>query len=78
VVHHANARRLTLHLAVDNDEIALEVRDDGIGFSRGARPALGHFGLEGMQERAQLAGGMLTIHSQPGQGASVLLAIRGR
>ena len=78
VVHHANARRLTLHLEVDDEEIALEVRDDGIGFSRGARPASGHFGLEGMQERAQLAGGMLTIHSQPGQGASVQLAIRGR
>ena len=35
--------------------------------------ALGHFGLQGMSERAELIGAKLTIDSDPGGGTTVQL-----
>jgi signal transduction histidine kinase len=49
------------------------VRDDGKGFDPGA--AAGGFGLVGMRERVELAGGELRIESRPGRGAAVLARI---
>ncbi len=77
VVHHANARHLAVKLAVAREEITLLVQDDGIGFTPESGAPSGHFGLKGMQERAQLAGGVLTITSKPSQGATVCLVIKG-
>jgi len=55
--------------------VIVSVRDDGVGFdfdtvrmSRARRPSLG---LAGMQERAALMGGEVTIQSSPGQGTLV-------
>jgi signal transduction histidine kinase len=88
VVHHANAHRLTLSLTLDPTAnppddptaISLKVADDGIGISatstETAAPT-GHFGLKGMRERAQLAGGVLRVCSQPGQGTCIELEIKG-
>ncbi|MEI7989630.1 MAG: sensor histidine kinase [Chloroflexota bacterium] len=77
VVHHANAQRLTVKLAVDGEDIDLIVRDDGIGFHAEKKPTPGHFGLPGMQERAHLVGGKLSINSNPGSGTTVHLTIEG-
>lgn len=44
----------------------LTVRDDGIG---GANP--GGRGLRGIADRAEAAGGRLTIESRPGQGTLI-------
>jgi signal transduction histidine kinase len=76
VAHHANARNLLLHLTC-NDGVLLEVRDDGIGFNPQQTRTPGHFGLPGMQERAALVGSLLTITSQPGQGTTIQLHIKG-
>lgn len=77
VVQHANARNLTICLDCDKDDLCLIVQDDGIGFNLGQNGHPEHFGLPGMRERAQLAGGALTIESQPGQGSTLQLAIKG-
>ena len=74
VVHHANARRLTVQLTVD-DEVSLRVSDDGHGFDPQEAESATHFGLSGMRERAQLAGGDLSISSQPGEGTTIQLTI---
>ena len=74
VVQHAAAHRLALRLECGAERLALVVSDDGIGF----RPGAGvpeHYGLPGMRERAQLAGGQLAIESAPGQGTRVRLEI---
>jgi signal transduction histidine kinase len=60
VIHHANAQHLAVKLVV-NDEIFLEIRDDGIGFNPEIGLPSGHFGLKGIQERARLVGGTLTV-----------------
>jgi signal transduction histidine kinase len=54
----------------------LQVCDDGQGFKLRPNQEADHFGLPGMQERAQLAGGELTIDSQPGRGTTVQLSIK--
>jgi signal transduction histidine kinase len=73
--HHANARTLTVQLSVDGPAVLLLVRDDGLGFDVRQGKASGHFGLSGLQERAHLAGGQLTIDSRRGQGTTIRLII---
>lgn len=74
VVHHANARTMTVRLSFNGD-ILLQVSDDGQGFDPKQAEATGHFGLAGMRERAALVGGELTVTSQPGAGTIVQLTI---
>jgi signal transduction histidine kinase len=68
---HADASRVTLHLAADGAEIALSVDDDGRAHDEGATgpgatalgpTALG-MGLLGMRERVAMLGGQLDIRS---------------
>lgn len=71
VVHHAKAKFATLSLFFDQ-EIKLEVKDDGIGFAVPKSPTEfapgGHFGLLGMRERTDLIGGILEVKSEAGEG----------
>jgi len=77
VIHHANARQLIVKLEVIDKDIMLLVQDDGIGFNSEANISAGHFGLAGMRERAQLAGGELLVTSQPNHGTSIRVWIKG-
>lgn len=77
VTHHANAKNLTVDLIFNGQEVSLLVRDDGIGFKEQPDENGNHFGLPGMRERAHLVGGNLTIDSQPGQGTTIRLSIKG-
>jgi signal transduction histidine kinase len=76
VTHHANAQTLQLHLTCQNGEIDLRVRDDGQGFTAQTGEQPNHFGLSGIRERAQLAGGVITIDSRAGHGTTVQLSIK--
>jgi len=79
VVKHANARRVCIHLAVQDGWLTALVEDDGRGFDLAAvwhsEDQARGLGLLGMQERVALLGGELTIHSQPGQGTRVSIKI---
>jgi signal transduction histidine kinase len=77
VVQHADAHNLLVRLTCDQAGLQLVVQDDGIGFSQGQNSHPEHFGLPGMRERAQLAGGALMLSSKPGQGTRVQLVIKG-
>jgi signal transduction histidine kinase len=75
VLRHSKAANAWVRLAVEGGNLVLTVRDDGVGFDMGAmrRPGSGPggIGVLGMQERMGLAGGLLDIRSQPGQGCIV-------
>ncbi|MFI0357278.1 sensor histidine kinase [Actinomadura sp. 9N407] len=64
---HAGAGRIGVTLSYMDDEVTLDIRDDGRGFSRPTRG----FGLTGMRERAERVAGTLEIESEPGQGTAV-------
>ena len=67
IVKHARATKVNLHLAGEENEFILEVRDNGRGFNP-AEPFPGHLGLRSMNERVTRMGGTLTIKSVPEQG----------
>jgi signal transduction histidine kinase len=75
VKKHAGAKHLWVQLEYGPGEIALEVRDDGKGFSvvDGAASPPGHYGLTGMRERAETIRGTLEITSETGAGTTVRL-----
>ncbi|XRQ15017.1 sensor histidine kinase [Actinomadura welshii] len=64
---HAHADRIGVTLSYMDDEVTLDIRDDGRGFTR---PTSG-FGLTGMRERAERVAGSLEIESEPGRGTAV-------
>ena len=73
VQKHAHARRARLTLSFMGDVVALDVRDDGIGFdAQRPEPASGGgFGLQGMRQRVARVAGTLVIESEPGGGTAV-------
>ncbi|MFN7914156.1 MAG: two-component regulator propeller domain-containing protein [Vicinamibacterales bacterium] len=77
---HAQASSIRMHLHYDPDRVTLTVSDDGRGFdtARGPEGTTDHYGLTTMHERAQQAGGRLTISSTPGQGTVVEAQIQTR
>jgi signal transduction histidine kinase len=77
VLHHAQATHLTFRLSSDERLLNLLIRDDGVGFDPRAGLPTGHFGLTGMRERAELAGGQLKIDSCPNAGTAIHLVLRG-
>jgi signal transduction histidine kinase len=75
VSRHAQASCAEVHLDFNIQAVTLTVIDDGCGFIVPESPAemgtAGHFGLLGMQERAELINARLSVTSKPGQGTSV-------
>jgi signal transduction histidine kinase len=68
---HAAAGRVRVLLARREGATLLSIDDDGIGFcpdEARARVREGHFGLVGMRERVELAGGSWHLDSTPGSG----------
>jgi signal transduction histidine kinase len=77
VVKHANATHVDVSVRSDNGELTIAVSDDGRGFDP-STPAPG-FGLTGMRERIDLAGGRLAIGSNdPGTRVEVVLPAHAR
>ncbi|MHA2428777.1 MAG: histidine kinase, partial [Candidatus Hermodarchaeia archaeon] len=79
-VRHARANRITLGIIFKDDAFSLGIRDDGVGFSPPERPkdlgALGHFGLMGMFERAELIGATLDLSSDNESGTQVCIKLQ--
>src|SRR6266849_1635611 len=67
VRQHARAKSVAVSLACNLRGATLTIEDDGIGFDVRHIPAERH-GIEGMRERARIAGGSLRITSGRGKG----------
>lgn len=72
-VKHACATCVKIELNFNDQNVILELTDNGNGFTpeNCAGPNDGHFGILGMVERAKRVDGKLSITSQPGQGTVV-------
>jgi signal transduction histidine kinase len=75
---HAQAQHVEVEIRYDDQQFRMRVRDDGKGIDptilSGQVPE-GHFGLNGMRERAKLIGGDLTVWSEVDAGTEVELCI---
>ncbi|MBN2115785.1 MAG: sensor histidine kinase [Anaerolineales bacterium] len=74
VARHAGAKLVNMRLTGSASELCLEIADDGTGFDPQAVERSRHFGLQGMQERAQLIHAALQIASRPGEGTRLSLS----
>ena len=75
---HSDARQIEVEIYYDDRQLRVRVLDNGKGIDPnvldgGGRE--GHYGLPGMQERAKLAGGKLTVRSRRDSGTEIELTI---
>ncbi|MEV8358834.1 sensor histidine kinase [Microbacterium sp. NPDC076895] len=70
---HARATVVSVTVAPDGDGMRMTVRDDGVGFDPSA--ARTGFGLDGISDRATLAGGDVEVESAPGRGATLTILL---
>lgn len=75
IIKHSRATHVNIHLHFEEKGVRISVYDNGIGFDRdevkqrrASRPSLG---LAGMEERAALLSGTVTVQSRPGFGTEV-------
>lgn len=80
VEKHAAATSCLVTVQYDEEQIAIEVSDDGRGFDSEAEPsaAATTYGLAGMRARAADLGGYLAVISDPGEGTLVSAQLPAR
>jgi signal transduction histidine kinase/ligand-binding sensor domain-containing protein len=76
-LQHSQAKQVHVLLSYGEQQLRIRVQDNGRGMSKETldlgRP--GHYGIEGMQERAERLGGSISIRSRLGEGTEVNLTI---
>jgi ligand-binding sensor domain-containing protein/signal transduction histidine kinase len=77
---HARARRIEAELVYGELEFSLRVRDDGVGIDPDIleHRRAGHWGLQGMRERAESFGARFNVWSKIGAGTEIELVVPAR
>ncbi|MBI5955696.1 MAG: GAF domain-containing protein [Chloroflexi bacterium] len=79
VVKHAQAKNVSVLLEHRGSSVLAIVEDDGKGFNvprtLRSKSRANRLGLFGMQERAELLGGRMTLESKPGLGTTIFLEL---
>ncbi|HVD35756.1 MAG TPA: ATP-binding protein, partial [Rubrobacter sp.] len=73
VRRHSGARHAVVTLGMVDDEVLVEIEDDGRGFGPGTSYGMG---LTGMRERVLVLGGELGVEGREGVGTRVFLRVR--
>jgi signal transduction histidine kinase len=75
IIKHAQASHVNIHLAFEEKNIRIHVFDNGVGFDpdqvKHQHSSRSSLGLAGMEERAVLLGGTVSIQSRIGYGTQV-------
>lgn len=72
-VQHSGAERVEVGVDESGGMLRVRIADRGRGFNPSASTS--GFGLVGMRERTELAGGTLELRSAPGEGTTIVAAI---
>lgn len=70
-MQHSHGTQVRVSLAYTDAGVLLKVEDDGVGLPPEAGHETGHWGVKGMQERAQLIGALLGLKRRPEGGTEV-------
>ena len=75
VAKYGKANLIRISLAEKENAVEIVIEDNGQGFdvqqTRNQKGPQGGFGLRSMKERAELAGGTLSVKSNPGAGTTI-------
>jgi signal transduction histidine kinase len=71
VARHAHASVANIEVAARDGELALEIRDDGVGGADDGRGT----GLIGLKDRVEALGGKIVVESAPDRGTSLVVTI---
>lgn len=74
IARHAKANSASVNVTENENELTVEIVDDGISFDPNSITS-GHYGLLGVQERARLNGGRLEVRSEAGKGTQLILSL---
>jgi len=72
---HAQAHQVDINVHWGEQDLLIEIQDDGKGYDPDQKPGIGHQGISIMRERATSMGGRLDFLSSSGQGTRVSLWI---
>ena len=78
IVKHSGARKASIRIVEERDDIKVVVADDGLGFDVGSVGAVGMeggFGLFSIRERVKSYHGKIQIESEPGKGSEVTVML---
>ncbi|MEM7312577.1 MAG: PAS domain S-box protein [Planctomycetota bacterium] len=70
MIKHSKATKATVCLEGDEQTVAVEVVDNGVGFDRNS-VSDERYGLEGIQRRASVFGGKATVETAEGKGTKI-------
>lgn len=80
-IRHGHATDIKVAGCIEGDKLRFSVKDNGCGFNTASSPGVeqGHFGLQGVAERAEALGGEFSIESATGKGthATVTINLKG-
>jgi signal transduction histidine kinase len=74
-IKHSQASKVVISLTDTDGGLRLEISDDGKGLPKTSKPNQG-IGLQVMKHRAGVIGADLEVHSQPGNGVTVVCMLR--
>jgi ligand-binding sensor domain-containing protein/signal transduction histidine kinase len=74
-IQHSGSSRIEVETHCTSDGLTIAVSDNGIGFDNTDAVREGHYGLEGMRERAAMIGGTFQITSITGKGTTVAITV---
>ncbi|MFC1865048.1 sensor histidine kinase, partial [Chloroflexota bacterium] len=76
---HANATKVNLILQFKEDKLQVEIHDNGRGFNLSqtlnSAISVGHVGLLGIKQRAEMLGGDVRIKAGEGMGTAIILSL---
>jgi two-component system CheB/CheR fusion protein len=75
---HGKPRHITIALTGENETTELRIEDDGVGFGAAPDPTAKGIGLQVMEYRARLIGGILNLGPRPKGGTVVTCSWGGR
>jgi two-component system sensor histidine kinase UhpB len=74
-VRHADASRVSIHVAIEDGTLVVTVQDDGSGIDTKSQLKRESWGITGMGERARYFGGAVAISGKTGEGTRVQLRL---